>query len=115
MIVNLVARVHVREFLALYWRIVGTVVETIALPGGSSKFGPLDVVIRQLARFQVDDEDFLPVAAATRDGVGSILAVMREIDTLQGHRSVSAQLVGIEEHTRLASQLVHHVHHVLVL
>ena len=65
MIIDLVTRVHVRVLLTLHRSVVGAVVETVALPGGTSKLGPLNVVLRQLARLQVDDENLLPVAAAS--------------------------------------------------
>ena len=73
------------------------------------------MVLCQLSRLQVDHVDLLPVAAAAGDGVGGILAVVREVDALQGHRTVGAQFVGVEEHAGLTAQLVHYVHHALVL
>ena len=73
------------------------------------------MVVGQLAGLQVDYKNLFPVAATTRDGVGSILAVVGEVDAFQGHRSVIAQLVGVEEHAGLTAQLVHDIHHILVL
>ena len=73
------------------------------------------MVFSQLACLQIDNENLLPVTAATRDGVGSILAVVREVNSLQGHRTVVAQFVGVEEHARRTAQFVHYVHDALVL
>ena len=115
MIVDLVPGIHVRELLALHWCVIGTVVEPVALPGSTRELRPFNMVLCQLSCLQVNHEDLLPVAATARDGVGSIFAVVREIHTLQGHSAVSTQLVGIEEHAWLTAQLVHHIHHALVL
>ena len=115
MVIHLVAGIDVGELLALHWCIVGRIVETVAVPGCTRELGPLDMVIGQLSRLQVDDVELLPVAAGARHSVSHVLAVVREIRTLQGYGAVGAQLVGVKEYARLTAQLVHDIHDRLVL
>ena len=82
---------------------------------GVGKLGPHDVVVEHLASLKVVDDDFVPVAAIAGDGVGSIAAIFREVEALEGHGAVLAQSVGVEDHARLAIELVLDVEHALVL
>ena len=114
-VIDFLYLVHVREFLAFFRRIVGTVEETVLQPVRTGELAPVDMVVEQTARLNVLHVDFHPVGTAARNGVGSIAAVLREANGLQGHRTVVAQLVRVEEHALLAAQLVHRVEHALVL
>ena len=113
-VVNLVAFVHRRELLALHG-VVGAVVESVALPCRAAEFRPHDMVVEGLARGGVEHIELQPVGPAARDAIGHVLAVVRKAHALQGHGAIVAQRVGVEEHPGRAAQLVHHVHHALVL
>ena len=115
MVVYLLHLVLGRCFLSFLGRIVCTVVETVATPCGASELCPHDVVIQQLLCLHVHDVYLLPVAAAARDGVCEVFAVVAEGDVLQSHCTVIAQLVGVEEHAPCIAQFVHLVEHGLVL
>ena len=104
-----------RSFLALLWCIVGAVIKTIALPVGARELRPNDMVGEELLGLHVHHVDLFPVASASGDGVGEILAVIGEGDAFEGYGSVVAQLVWVEEHASFASELVHLVEHSLVL
>ena len=43
------------------------------------------------------------------------MAFVGEIHALEGHRTVVAQLVGVEKHAGLSAELIHHIEHALVL
>ncbi len=73
------------------------------------------MIVGKLSRLEVDDEVLLPIAATARDAVSCILAVMREVNTLEGYGAIGAQLVGVEEHAGLAIEGILHVEHALVL
>ena len=114
-IVNLHALVDMRELLAFFRTIVGRIVETVTLPCCTRELCPLNMVTGELTGLQVDDIEFLPVGTATGDAVSCPLAVVGEIDTFQGYRTIGAQRVWIQEYARLTAQLVHLIEHTLVL
>ena len=116
-VVYLVGGVHIAVFFAFRGRIVGTVIEAVALPRCPRELGPLDVVVEQAARDGIHHVELLPVAAAARDAVSGIFAVVGEGKSRQCHRPVGRQFVGVEEHTGVAfvSRTIHHVEHALVL
>ena len=88
--------------LGVFGGIVGAVEETVAEPLGIGELGPGDVVGKCLTGYEVEDKDLVPVAAVARYHVGQISAVVREVELLQGHCAVVRQLVGVEDHFRLA-------------
>ena len=73
------------------------------------------MIAGKLTRLEVDDEVLLPIATTARNAISCILAVMGEINTLEGYGAISAQLIGIEEHAGLAIKGILHVEHALVL
>ena len=73
------------------------------------------MVVGELPRLQVDHEKLLPVGAATRDAISGPSPVVRETQSLQCHRSVTAQLIGIQEYACLTVELILHIDHTLVL
>ena len=46
MIIDFVLFVYVGEFFSFGGSIVGAVVESVSLPGGTGKFGPFDMVFQ---------------------------------------------------------------------
>ena len=63
-VVNLLRGIDVRELLASFRTVVGTIVEAVSLPGSTGEFCPFYMVLRQLPGLHVDDVELLPVAAA---------------------------------------------------
>ena len=73
------------------------------------------MVVQELSRSDIHHVKLRPVGTASRHAVSHVLPVVREVNALQSHRSVVAQLVRVEEHARRTAQFVHHVEHTLVL
>ena len=115
MIIHLLHLVLGRSLLALLRSVISAIVEAVAQPVGTRKLCPYYMVGEQLARFDVHHVNLLPVASAAGYDIGKIASVVGKRDILQSHRTVVAQLVGIEKHTLLAAQTVHLVEHGLVL
>ena len=63
-VVNLLRGIDVRELLASFRTVVGTIVEAVSLPGSTGEFCPFYMVLCQLPGLHVDDVELLPVAAA---------------------------------------------------
>ncbi len=114
-IVDTMVFVGVGELLAVDGFVVGAVVEAVALPCGIGELGPFDVVGQQLLGFGVHHIDFGPVRAAARNGVGGVLAVVGSAYAGQGHCTVVAELVGVEEHLGFLVKRACAVEHRLIL
>ena len=57
----------------------------------------------------------LPVGAGSRDAVGQQPAILADFVIHQRHRAIFRKCIGIEQHVRRATQLLHPVQHSLVL
>ena len=95
--------------------VVGTVVKAVAAPGSPGELGPLYMVFKQASVLHVHHENLFPVAAAAGNHISHVLAVVRKIGALEGHCTVVAEGIGIQEDAGLAAEFVHLVEDALVL
>ncbi|MPM21465.1 hypothetical protein SDC9_67909 [bioreactor metagenome] len=75
---HLVILVFVGIFFSGFRFAVSRIVKTIALPGNTREFNPLDVVGQQFTAGNIHHENFVPVGAAFCDAVGQILTIFRK-------------------------------------
>ena len=73
---------------ALRGSIVGAVIEAVAMPGSIGEFAPDYMILKMFAALEVEYIDFGPVAAASRDGIGHIFAVLGDAGAGKCHRAV---------------------------
>ena len=115
-VVDFLHLVDVGELLSLLGCVVGTVEKAVLIPLRPRELAPLDVVgSGELAGGNVHHVDLHPVAAAARDGVGAVLSVVRERQSLEGYGAVGTQFVGVEKHPLGAVDGVHGVENTLIL
>ena len=88
MVVDFVVFVDVGEFFAFNRGIVCAIVKPVAMPLYASEFSPEDVVVEMLASFEVDYENFFPVATFARNGVAQIASVVGKTDLVECNSAV---------------------------
>ena len=90
------------EFLSIGRCVVSAVEETVAQPLRIGEFSPHNVVVELFSGAEVDNENLVPVASASRNHICHITAVVREVNVLQRHCSVVGESIGVKHQSGLA-------------